>query len=395
MTQLPSSDQPFRRSVPFRKSRYRNLEGQLRADGARFETGSRGRPLGRPVVHRALAALLVVALATGPVFAQAETGSGEGATTSGEATTADQAAREEAGQRFQRGLAFYGDGEYSLALIEFDRAYQLVPDYRVLYNIGQVSIQLSRFARARLALEQYLSEGGAAIPADRAEQVKRDLGMLMDRTAYLEVTSSPEGAEIIVDERSFGETPLAQPLLLDAGEHQVVLKKKGFQTVTRRIVLAGAERLPLAVDMVAEQEQVVIVQKPEPQPTNAPPPEDAGASKGPDAAVYAWIGTGVLATAAVTMGVLGLDAKGRYDQEMNQPDPDEDVVDAAAADTKTFFLAFDILAVATAAGLGASLYLTLHKPKPKRSVSGRGAPPPQGSLGVVVLPSSLRLQGTF
>lgn len=374
MTQLPSSDQSPRSSVPFR----------------------RGHPLGPPVVHRALSALLVVALATGPVFAQAETAGGEGAATSGEATAADQAAREEAGQRFQRGLAFYGDGEYSLALIEFDRAYQLVPDYRVLYNIGQVSIQLSRFARARLALEQYLSEGGAAIPADRVEQVKRDLGMLMDRTAYLEITSSPEGAEIIVDERSFGETPLAQPLLLDAGEHQVVLKKKGFQTVTRRIVLAGAERLPLAVELVAaEQEQVVIVQKPEPQPTQAPPPEDAGAGKGSDAAVYAWIGTGVLASAAATMGILGLDAKGRYDQEMNQPDPDEGVVDAAAADAKTFFLAFDILAVATAAGLGASLYLTLHKPKPKPSVSGRGVPPSHGSVGVVVLPSSLRLQGTF
>ena len=376
---------------------------------ARFSVSLRHAHLPTRVssIRRSLAVLLALGLAAGPVFAQAGPVSGDtAATTSGEASTpVDQAAREEAGQRFQRGLAFYGDGEYALALIEFDRAYLLVPDYRVLYNIGQVSIQLSRFARARLALEQYLAEGGAAIPPDRAEQVKRDLGMLKDRTAYLELTSSPEGAEIIVDDRSLGETPLAAPLLLDAGEHQVVLKKKGFQTATRRIVLAGAERLPLVVELVAEQEQVVIVQKPqpEPEPTKVPPPEDTRGRRMPQAAVYAWIGTGALATAAVTTGILGLDAKGRYDQEMSQPNPDEEVVDASAADAQAFFLAFDILALGTALGLGASLYLTLHEPKTKAAGAARGTAPSQisshassgATVGITLLPSSVRLHGTF
>lgn len=349
----------------------------------------------RPLAGRGIAAVLVVSLLTSPALAQTAGPVAEGPAPAEQAPS-EQAAREEAAQRFQRGLAFYADGDYPLALIEFDRAYQLVPDYRVLYNIGQVSIQLSRFARARLALEQYLAEGGAAIPPERAEQVRRDLGMLVDRTAHVELTSSVAGAEIIVDERSVGETPLAAPLLLDAGEHQIVLRKQGFQTVTRRIVLAGAERLPLTVEMVAEAEPVVIIQKPEPEPQpTRPAPEQAEARKGVPPAVYAWVGTGVLATAAITTGILGLDAKGRYDREMAAPDPDVDAVDAAAADTKAFFLTFDILALGTAVGLGASLYLTLHEPKPKPNAGGRASAVPQSSLGIVLLPSSVRLEGTF
>jgi len=349
----------------------------------------------------ASAVLVSTVLVSGLVFGQAGTagdtsGATQGATeegTSSGTTAADQAAREEAAQRFQRGLVFYGDGDYALALIEFDRAYQLVPDYRVLYNIGQVSIQLSRFARARVALTQYLKEGGASIPAERIEQVNRDLRMLEDRTAYLELDTTPAGVEIFVDDRSQGETPLAEPLLLDAGEHQVVLKKKGFQTVTRRIVLAGSERLPLSVELVPE-EQVVIVQKPEPE-AQKPLPQDQPERKGPHPAVYAWIGTGVLATAAITTGILGLDAKSRYDAIAGEPDPDQDDLDAAGSEARALFLACDILSLSTAVALGTSLYLTLHKPKAKATVSASAALERGGSLELRVLPSSVRLVGTF
>src|SRR6187431_3094612 len=59
----------------------------------------------------------------------------------------------EAGERYARGLSLYGDGEFLLALVEFERAYQLSNNYKVLYNIGQVRIQLGRYAKAKEALE--------------------------------------------------------------------------------------------------------------------------------------------------------------------------------------------------------------------------------------------------
>jgi hypothetical protein len=308
--------------------------------------------------------------------------------TAEEKAAQEQAAREEAGQRFQRGLGFYEDGDHALALIEFDRAYQLVPDYRVLYNIGQVSIQLARFARARMALEQYMAEGGTAIPAERAVEVNRDLRMLQDRTAHLELTSSEAGAEVLINDRSYGETPLSAPLLLDAGEHQIVLRKKGFQTGTRRVVLAGAERLPLTIQLQPLEEQVVIVQKPDADPVTKPPPVESSERRGPDPAVFTWIATGVLAAAATTTGILGLDAKSRHDAEMGRPSPDEDVLAAAKSEAEAFFLACDILMVGTAAAFGTSLYLTLHQPKSSTKSAA-------GSVEVALLPHAVRLRMAF
>jgi len=367
--------------VSFRSSRFGRvlwgaclLSGQVFAQGTGTAEAS-GQPVGQG------------AASTSAASANAADGAATEPTAE-EKAAQEQAAREEAGQRFQRGIGFYGDGDYALALIEFDRAYQLVPDYRVLYNIGQVSIQLARFARARLALEQYLSEGGTAISAERAVEVNRDLRMLQDRTAQLELTSTEAGAEVLINDRSYGETPLAGPLLLDAGEHQIVLRKKGFQTATRRVVLAGAERLPLAIQLQPVEEQVVIVQKPADDPVTKPPPVDSTERRGLDPAVFTWIATGVLAAAATTTGILGLDAKSRYDTEFGGPDPDEDVLAGAKADAEAFFLACDILMVSTAAAFGTSMYLTLHQPKGSAKSAA-------GSVQVALLPHAVRLRVAF
>ena len=144
----------------------------------------------------------------------------------------------EAGQRYDRGLKLYSEGEYRLAVIEFERTYQLVPDYRVLFNIGQVRIQLGDYARARVALERYLREGEGHLPPARLESVKNDLDMLEGRTATLKIQSSLSGAEVVVDGESVGVTPLAEPVLMNAGDHSIEVRKTGYRArVLRRTLL--------------------------------------------------------------------------------------------------------------------------------------------------------------
>src|SRR6188768_803127 len=91
-------------------------------------------------------------------WAEPQTGSGAAAPPA-EAAPAGAEVLKGAGGRYTRGLALYGDGEFLLALVEFERAYQLSNNYKVLYNIGQVRIQLGRYAKAKEALEEYLKIG--------------------------------------------------------------------------------------------------------------------------------------------------------------------------------------------------------------------------------------------
>ena len=63
-----------------------------------------------------------------------------------------------------RGVELYQDEAYRAALIEFERAYEISPDYRLLYNIGGTKLQLQDFLGAARAYERYLTEGGDEVP---------------------------------------------------------------------------------------------------------------------------------------------------------------------------------------------------------------------------------------
>lgn len=286
-----------------------------------------------------------------------------------ERTEPSPEARREASERFQRGLRFYEDGDYSLALIEFERAHQLVPDYRVLYNVGQVAISLGRFARARVALESYLARGGSDLPDERREAVARDLEMLRGRTAHLTVRGGPEGAELLVDDVTQGVIPLAEPLLLDAGEHRVLVRKSRHLTYSQRIVLAGAEELVLEVRLEPEEEDrpVVVVREPE---AAVVAPRDVAPS-GIDPVLVGWVSAGVLAGAAVTTGVLGLAAARDLD-ELKQGADNGAAMEEAKRRGDRWILATDILAASAAVAAGVSLYFTLTRESPAKEVARPG-----------------------
>lgn len=273
-------------------------------------------------------------------------------------------AKKEAAERFGRGLAFYEDGDYGLALIEFERAYQLVPDYRVLYNIGQVSIQLSRSSQALRALEQYLKEGGEGLGRERIESVRRDLEMLEARTARLTITGT-EGAQVLIDDETYGTLPLEGPLLVDAGRHRIELKREGYRDNSERLTLAGAEDRKIAVELQKRPKAVPLVAMPTPAetPQKAPrvvidvpaPP----AREGPPWAVIGWSTTGALAGGAILSGIVGLNASAKFKDLKGEPDVARSELDDQAQTAQTWLLAADILGAAAIAAGGVSLYLSL------------------------------------
>lgn len=270
-------------------------------------------------------------------------------------------AKKEAAERFQRGLSFYEDGDYGLALIEFERAYQLVPDYRVLYNIGQVSIQLSRSSQALRALRAYLEQGGDALSEERVEAVNRDLEMLHARTAHL-VLKGTEGAEVMIDDESYGTLPLDGPLLLDAGRHKLEVRKEGFRDYSERLTLAGAEERRISVQL-EEKPTATPVVDPDPVSTPEQSPRDSeeppARRRGGSIALIGWSATGALAGGAILSGIMGLSSSRRLSNLKSEPDPSRSELDGQARTTKTWFAAADILTVAAVATGGASLYFSL------------------------------------
>src|SRR6187551_3224437 len=94
---------------------------------------------------------------------------------------------EQARKHFSQGLKLYKDGDFDAALVQFERAYAVKPNYKVLYNIAQSYFELRQYVEARDALTRYLKDGGSAIDAERRTSVENDLTELQRRIAHLKM----------------------------------------------------------------------------------------------------------------------------------------------------------------------------------------------------------------
>lgn len=279
---------------------------------------------------------------------------------------ANDQAGEEASTRFKRGLQLFDEGDYTLALVEFERAYSLAPNYRALYNIALVNVQLGRYADASRTFEQYLHDGASAIPQSRRDEVAKTLQELKLRTAIVDISTNVPTAEVSLDGKPVDAARLRGPMLIDAGEHILRATSPGYQAAYRTVTLAGADRVAVRLQLVAIPEKPVVPQE-----------------RGRTVFWPGFVATGVLATGAIVTGIVMLDARSRLTTLQNTPNSSPSQRTNDANEVNNTALAADImtgLAVATGA---VSLYLSLrvdHSLKP---------------VTLAVSPQKVTISGTF
>lgn len=252
---------------------------------------------------------------------------------------------EEASIRFKRGLQLFDDGDYTLALVEFERAYQLAPNYRALYNIGLVDIQLARYADAVRTLEQYLKDGGDAIPAPRRAEVTKKLGELRLRTATVDITMNAPGAELLLDGKAIDPARLKGPMLIDAGEHALRATAPGYAPKDRTVTLAGGDHVQVRFDLVSLAPREVAK-------------ETAPAAKHK---IFwpGFVAAGALAGGAVASGVVMLNARSHLEDLQNTPGSSANERQSAANRVNAAAIVADVFTGCALAAAGISLYITL------------------------------------
>jgi tetratricopeptide (TPR) repeat protein len=277
-------------------------------------------------------------------------------------------ALESAGEHFQRGVALYNEADYRAALVEFRRAYDIVPHAAVLYNIGQTSYQLQNYAAALSTFVRYLTEADATAP--HRQEVEQTIETLKARVGNIEVTTNVPGCEITIDDELAGTTPLRGPVLVSIGHRKVTAVRAGRPPETRVVDVAAGDTVKLSLTLA------------EPTPVISPP-KPAGATSGGRGIITAgWITTGVLGAGAVTSGVLAyLASRELKDARSTFPASHDDLARKSSR-VSTLAGVGDILGVAAVVAGGITLTLTLS-----RSSSH--------DMHVAVAPHGIQLAKTF
>lgn len=212
---------------------------------------------------------------------------------------------EQARIHFERGVEFYTDGDYRAALIEFQRAYDQQRSYRLLYNLGQVSVELRDYAGAEHYFRSYLADGGAEIPDDRRSEVTEELGHLKTRVGSLRITSNLSGADIRVDDHIV-RNPSSGPVRVSAGRRQVTAEKAGYLPVQRAVDVLGGDELNISLEFGPP-----IV----PQAAAAGTTSSSSSSSLP---LVTGIGSAVLLVGAGAMGFWAYQDSSAYDAQLDR-----------------------------------------------------------------------------
>ena len=286
------------------------------------------------------------------------------------APTAASAAGEEASNHFKRGLQLFDEADYTLALVEFERAYQLAPNFRALYNIALVDMQLGRYADAARTLEQYIHDGGNAIAPARRAEVNKTLGDLKFRTATIEIAVNVPRAEVMLDGKPIDPARLRGPTVIDAGEHTLRATAPGYSASDRTVTLAGGDRAAVRLELVAF--------------ALALPRAPVETAQHPRSIFWpGFVATGALAAGAIVSGAVTLSLDAHLNDLKNTVGSSDAERQTAANNVNSAALAADVLTGLAVVAGGISIYITLSPDHPSKTPS------------VAVSPQRIVLSGSF
>jgi hypothetical protein len=139
-----------------------------------------------------------------------------------------------------------GASDFRGALVEFQRAYDLSHNPRVLFNVGVTEKLLTHYARAVDAWDKEQSEGAGQLTPAELQELKNAVSIVQQFVTTIDVTANEAEATLTIDDYPVGKTPFAGPVRIDVGKHVLKLSKEGFIDAVEPVDVAAGARTPVA-----------------------------------------------------------------------------------------------------------------------------------------------------
>ena len=154
-------------------------------------------------------------------------------------------------RHFDAGIKLYKERSLPEALVEFDLSYRLGGRPSALKNVAQCERDLKHFAEAYVAYARLLAEHGDKLGADKAG-IERAVAELAVLTGAVRIKSNDTDADVEIDGKSLGRTPIDKPRRLSLGAHKLHVTKAGFEPFDKELSLSSEQELDVDVTLALE-----------------------------------------------------------------------------------------------------------------------------------------------
>ncbi len=279
----------------------------------------------------------------------------------------------------RKGSALRAEGRDADALKVFEEADAARPTPTSKAQIGLAEQALGAWVRAETHLEQALAADTDPWIARNRQALEGALSTVRQHLGSLEILGATEGAEVFVDGLKVGTAPSAKPFRVEIGKRQLELRREGFNSVSRTVVVGEG----------ATSRETVTMSPREPHGSERDPfaagAGGRGGTPGGDtpsaggssvARTVGWVLVGTGGAAAI-FGGAGLlvreSATSNYNANQacgRTPLPAECQDQVSARDRWTVLSVASFIGAGVLIGTGVVLVVTAHDDKPKPGRSG-------------------------
>lgn len=166
------------------------------------------------------------------------------------ATDPPRAARDEAQRALTEGNRLFRERRFDDAVTEYRRAYAIVPNPKLHFNIGVAERMRGNHVEAAVELDLFLDGAKEADPDLRADAV-RYLAELAATVATVKVHGLGPGSALVIDGEPFDDTGGQRPIRLTPGRHQVVVRRSDGSDWGQTLELAAGASVTVIPEMAS------------------------------------------------------------------------------------------------------------------------------------------------
>jgi tetratricopeptide (TPR) repeat protein len=166
------------------------------------------------------------------------------------ATTSAARSNDDAERSMALGAKLQSEKSFGEAIAAYEQAYRLGRDPRALFGVAQCHRSNRRMGPAYETYERILAVGDANLTPQQAQAAQKGLSDLAPVTAQLAINVSETDADVDVDSRTWGRTPVLKHHRVGVGAHVVHVTKAGFAPFESEVVLAGGDSRVVDVKLV-------------------------------------------------------------------------------------------------------------------------------------------------
>lgn len=236
----------------------------------------------------------------------------------------DQEDHQAGRQHFEHGLRHVGNEEWEAALSEFEASLQSSVTQVASFNRALCIMSLNRHTEALQAFDEFLETFGNDVSEERRNLINELTAEIRAGLSEITIVVNLPGASIFVDDEEIGVSPLSEPLLLEAGSHQVEARLDGYPTAQvslstisgspTEVVLEFEERGATEEPTVEVALQEHVVEEPQVQRSRLNP-----------AGFWSMVGlTAVGAVGVVALGAVTISMDAEYRENINRTAAERD-----------------------------------------------------------------------